>query len=114
FGQSLATLTQPATTLPLPLSLAGTTVRVRDSRGTQRDAPLFFVSPGQVNYQIPPGTENGPASVTLISGASVVSGGSINLASVAPGLFAANPNGQGVAAAGLFRICPANSRSLHA
>jgi|GEM_PF-2040283 len=112
FGQNLATLTQPATTLPLPLSLAGTTVRVRDSRGTQRDAPLFFVSPGQVNYQIPPGTENGPASVTLISGASVVSGGSINIASVSPGLFAANPNGQGVAAAVVLRIRPDNSQSF--
>src|SRR5262249_58032418 len=64
FGQSLATLTQPATTLPLPLSLAGTTVRVRVSRGTQRDAPLVFVSPGLLNYQHPPGTENGPASIT--------------------------------------------------
>jgi len=57
FGQSLATRLETAVSLPLPTSLAGTVVRVRDSAGTQRDAPLFFVSPTQVNYQIPAGTE---------------------------------------------------------
>jgi uncharacterized protein (TIGR03437 family) len=112
FGQNLATMTQPVTSLPLPFSLAGTTVRVRDNVGTQRDAPLFFVSPLQINYQIPPGTANGPATVTLISGAGAVSGGTINIVPVAPGLFAANPTGQGVAAAVVLRVRPDNSQSF--
>src|SRR5205085_5374781 len=47
FGTELATATISATTVPLPTSLAGTTVKVRDRLGAERDAPLFFVSPGQ-------------------------------------------------------------------
>ena len=92
--------------------MTGTTIRVRDNAGTQRDAPLFFASLGQVNYQIPTGTENGVATVTLISGAGVVSGGSITVVPVAPGLFAANPTGQGVAAAVVLRVRADNSQSF--
>jgi hypothetical protein len=44
-------------------------VRVRDSTGVERLAPLCFVSPGQINYHVPPGTTNGPATVTVTSGA---------------------------------------------
>ncbi|MGE0127490.1 MAG: NF038122 family metalloprotease [Blastocatellales bacterium] len=104
FGGNLATQIAVASTLPLPISLAGTTVRVRDNAGFQRDAPLFFAAPGQVNFQIPAGTENGPATITIISGAGVVSSGAANIASVAPGLFTANANGQGVAAANALRV----------
>src|SRR5262249_53124174 len=49
FGTGLATTTQVATSLPLPTALAGTTVTVKDSAGSERLAPLFFVSPGQIN-----------------------------------------------------------------
>lgn len=49
FGSNLATATLSATVTPLPTSLAGTTVKVRDSFGTERLASLFFVSPTQVN-----------------------------------------------------------------
>jgi len=104
FGQNLATRQEPATTRPLPVSLAGTTVRVRDAAGMQRDAPLFSVSPNQVNYQIPPGTENGPGTVTIISGSGSVSSGALNIVSVSPGLFTASANGQGVAAAVALRV----------
>jgi uncharacterized protein (TIGR03437 family) len=112
FGGNLATRVEVASSLPLPFSLADTTGRVRDSVGFQRDAPLFFVSPTQVNYQIPPGTENGPASVTIISGNGAVSVGSLNVASVAPGLFSANANGQGVAAAVALRVRADGSQSF--
>src|SRR5262245_55749066 len=47
FGAVLATMTSSATTLPLPTSLAGTTVEVKDIGGIERLAPLFFVSPTQ-------------------------------------------------------------------
>ena len=56
FGIDLATQFEVAMTLPLPTELLGTTVRVRDSQSVTRLAPLFYVSPTQVNYQIPPGT----------------------------------------------------------
>jgi hypothetical protein len=47
FGAGLATTTQVATTIPLPTSLANTTVKLRDGGGVERAAPLFFVSPNQ-------------------------------------------------------------------
>ncbi len=104
FGLSLATTIQTATTLPLPTELAGTTVKVRDSAGTARLASLFFVAPSQVNYQIPAGTATGTATITITSGDGTVSSGTAEIAAVAPGLFAANANGQGVAAAVALRV----------
>ncbi|MGH8694757.1 MAG: hypothetical protein ACREVM_11080, partial [Burkholderiales bacterium] len=59
FGAGLAITTQAAATLPLPISLAGTTISVKDSAGAERLAPLFFVSPGQINYQMPRGQRRG-------------------------------------------------------
>jgi len=104
FGTNLATAVAVATTLPLPTTLAGTIVKVRDSAGMERLAPLFFVAPSQVNCLVPPGTANGAATVTITSRVGAVSAGMIQVASVAPGLFAANANGQGVAAAVALRV----------
>jgi uncharacterized protein (TIGR03437 family) len=104
FGQSLATRVEAANTLPLPTTLAGTTVRVKDSAGVERAAPLFFVAPGQINFLIPPGAVPGMAMITITSGAGAVSMGTVNIATVAPGVFAANANGQGVAAATVLRV----------
>jgi uncharacterized protein (TIGR03437 family) len=52
FGLNLAIDTQAATALPLPTSLAGTTVTVWGGSGVERLAPLFLVSPAQVNYLV--------------------------------------------------------------
>jgi uncharacterized protein (TIGR03437 family) len=83
----------------LPTSLAGTTVKVRDSGGTERLSPLFFVSGGQVNYLIPPGTALGDATATISSGDNMISSGAMPITSVAPGLFTANASGEGLPAA---------------
>jgi len=104
FGSELATTMQSAATTPLPTTLAGTRVLVKDSAGTERPAPLFFVSPGQINYQIPPGTAVGLATVTATSGNGRIAVGTIQVAAVAPALFSANADGQGVAAAVALRV----------
>ncbi len=106
FGTNLATGVQAATTLPLPTTLAGTTVSVKDSAGVERAALLFFVSPNQVNYLLPAGTALGQATVTITSGGTLVnvSLAIIQVATVAPGIFAANANGSGVAAAQVLRV----------
>jgi hypothetical protein len=65
FGPALSTQTEVATGPPLPTSLAGTTVKVTGSDGVEQVAPLFFVSPVQINYQMPPGVANGTAVVTV-------------------------------------------------
>ena len=111
FGRSLATSTKAASAGPLPYVLAGTTVQIKDHSGSERLAPLFFVSPLQINYQIPPGTVVGQATVTITSGAGTVSMETIQLGDVAPGLFAANSNGQGVAAAVALRVKTDNSQT---
>jgi uncharacterized protein (TIGR03437 family) len=74
-------------------------VIVTDSAGTARRATVFYVSPTQVNFQVPPATATGTAQVAITRTDSVTSRGSTVVAAVAPGLFTANGNGQGVASA---------------
>jgi uncharacterized protein (TIGR03437 family) len=86
------------------VTLAGTTVRVRDSAGVEQYAPLFFVSPSQINYQIPPGLAAGPALITITNNSGAIFTGSVQIVNAAPGLFTANASGQGLAAAVVLRI----------
>lgn len=104
FGQNLAAGTEAATVIPLPTSLAGTTVKVKDSAGTERPAPLFFVSPGQINYLIPEGTRAGAATIAVTNRDQAAGTGTLQVETVAPGLFTANASGRGVAAAVALRI----------
>ena len=104
FGANLATATVAASTLPLPTSLAGTSVKVKDSAGTERLAPLLFVSPGQINYQLPPETVTGTATVTVSSGNVNIATGTVQIALFAPGVFTADASGQGAAAALALRV----------
>ncbi|MEO6724099.1 MAG: matrixin family metalloprotease [Blastocatellia bacterium] len=104
FGQNLATTILAATTTPLPTNLAGTMVRLRDISGQEKLAPLFFVSPGQINFQVAPGLLAGTVLVNVGNSAGFVSTGSILVESVAPGLFSVSGTGQGLAAAVALRI----------
>lgn len=104
FGNGLAAATEVATTLPLPTQLAGTTVQITDGAGNIRLAPLFFVSPTQINYQIPPNTEPGLATVTITNSLGQTAREQTQLLTIAPGLFTASATGQGVVAAVALRI----------
>jgi uncharacterized protein (TIGR03437 family) len=104
FGSNLATASAAAPGLPLPTQLAGTSLRIKDSAGVERLAPLFFVSPSQVNYLIPEGTAAGVATVTITSGEGRVSTGTAIIRAVAPSLFTANSTGEGLAAALALRV----------
>jgi uncharacterized protein (TIGR03437 family) len=77
---------------------------LRDSSGQEKFAPLFFVSPGQINFQITPGLLTGTVLVNIGNSDGLVATGSMLVESVAPGLFAANGTGQGLAAAVALRI----------
>ena len=98
FGVRMATRTEVARTSPLPTVLAGTTVRVNGQA-----APLFFVSPGQINFLIPAGVPAGTAGISVTAEDGTVSTGTINIATTAPALFTANASGRGVLAALLLR-----------
>lgn len=99
FGSRLATKTQAATSLPLPTSLAGTSLVIKDSLGIERAAPLFFVSPTQVNFLVPVGTANGPATIIANNGDGNLSATNIEITTVAPSLFSTYATGQGLAVA---------------
>lgn len=114
FGTEMATDTQVATSIPLPTSLAGTQVEVKDSGGTARLSSLFFVSPTQINFQIPAGTLTGPAELKVTGGDGKISLGSMLIATIAPGLFSANASGQGVAAAVALRVKPTGEQIYEA
>lgn len=103
FGADLSSNVQVASTVPLPTSLGDTSVRVRDGAGTERLAPLFFVSPNQINYQMPPGTRVGAGTVTVVRGNQVVARETVQVSAAAPSLFSANANGLGVAAGVVLR-----------
>ncbi len=99
FGRGLAPMTVATPSTNLPVTLANTTVTVKDSAGSTRNAPLLLVSPEQVNYVVPDGTSTGQATVTVTTGGIVASTGTIQVGTVAPAIFTANASGQGVAAA---------------
>ena len=118
FGVNLAAATEVASEVPLPTSLAGTTVRVTAEprvgqvnqilRGTL--APLFFASPGQINFLMPP-VRLGPARVTVTTADGNSSSARIEIERVAPALFTADSSGSGVAAAQFIKIAADGTRT---
>jgi uncharacterized protein (TIGR03437 family) len=103
FGSTLASTTQAANSLPLPVTLGGASVKIKDSAGVERLSPLFFASPGQINLQVPAGAALGAATLTVMNGGASFNG-VMNIARVAPALFAANADGRGAPAAVALRI----------
>lgn len=83
FGQNLATEVVQATAVPLPLALDDTEVSVNGV-----PAPLFFVSPEQVNFQTPfEATGSTDAEVTVTRGGEPSPAETVSLSPYAPALF---------------------------
>ena len=114
FGTNLATMTLSATTTPLPTTLGGTKISVRDAAGVERPAPLFFISPTQINFLMPSGTANGTASLIITSGDGAISIGTAQVMPVAPALFTANASGSGLAAGVALRVKPDGTQLFEA
>jgi uncharacterized protein (TIGR03437 family) len=114
FGANMAASTAVASTNPLPTTLGGIKVTVKDALGTERDAPLFFVSSAQINLLMPVGTSTGTATITVSRDGTAIGQGLLTVENVGPGLFAANANGQGVAAAVVLRVKADGSQSYEA
>jgi uncharacterized protein (TIGR03437 family) len=72
---------------------------VTDAAGIPRQAGLFYVSPTQVAYQVPPGVSAGTASVAVLVNGDPVASGTVQIAAVSPGLYTATQDGKGVASA---------------
>lgn len=102
FGANLAAMT--ATSISPSEQLSGTKVSIWDSAGVERIAPLFFVSERQINYLMPDDLAEGAATVFVTNSTGMTSTELIEIARVAPGLFSANADGKGLAAAVALRV----------
>ncbi len=94
---SSGTAAAPAGVLPLPTTLSDTQVLVN---GTP--APLFYVSPGQINVQLSNGLPSGGTATLQVvrpSTSQVYGSQEFSLASADPALFTLNASGGGQVAA---------------
>ncbi|MFN0109378.1 MAG: CAP domain-containing protein [Blastocatellia bacterium] len=91
FGTQLTSTTAAATSLPLPLTLAGITVMVNNL-----SAPLLYVSPTQINYQIPANVDPGTAVIKVMNGGVEVANGTVIIGTVSPSIFTVKSDGKGV------------------
>jgi uncharacterized protein (TIGR03437 family) len=87
FGLNLASTTLGGPVTPMLQTLGGVTVAVGS-----RLLPLYFVSPSQINAELPPDLATGASTlvVTLADGATVT--GAFTIARDAPGLFSITSN----------------------
>jgi uncharacterized protein (TIGR03437 family) len=111
FGAKLAAGVVVNTSATLSQTLGGTTLTVQDSAGVNRLGRLYFVSPGQVNFEVPAATAVGDATVTAFAGSGLVSTATVAIKNTSPGIFTANGNGSGVPAALGLRVTPAGAQS---
>ncbi len=81
FGTQLSTGVQSASSVPLPLTIQGVSATVNGVA-----APLYFVSPGQLNIQIPYETGAGPAVLGVNNNGHVASF-LFQVSPAAPGIF---------------------------
>ena len=93
FGSGLSTATAGAATIPLPTTLAGAQVLMNG-----RPAPLFAVSPGQINAQVPWELRgNTTVNIRVVANGSPTITVVTNLAATAPGIFTTAASGSGPA-----------------
>jgi uncharacterized protein (TIGR03437 family) len=95
FGNGLSTATEAAQRAPLPTSLGGVSVTVFD-KNQGRAAPLFVVTPDQINFQIPEETRPGPINISIHNYQTGKSYSEwLHVTAAAPAIFTANSNGSG-------------------
>jgi uncharacterized protein (TIGR03437 family) len=104
FGEDLTSQTVSATSLPLPDYLGGVRILLDDQKGQFINPPLFYVSPTQINFQIPADLQPGEVKVLVSGDAGRYSTGTLTLADAAPSIFTVNQQGTGVPAALLQRV----------
>ncbi len=113
FGSNLATVTESAApgVTPLPATIGGTSVSIDGL-----PAPLLFVSPGQINAQMPAGVSISPDLLTTANVAVTSPMGTIAPATAStfvngPAAFTLDSSGCGQAAA--LNVTPSGASSLN-
>jgi len=108
-GSSLALVTATADPLPLPAedevppsaptSLGGVSVSLRDSTGVARLAPLYFVSPSRIDFEVPAGTALGDLTLEVLNSPTQLPPVTGQIRNVVPGLLTSDdgtPDGYGL------------------
>jgi uncharacterized protein (TIGR03437 family) len=90
FGNDLASGTAVAQSLPLPFVLAGTIVRINGLA-----VPLLFVSPGQINFQVPFELAALTAEITIETTAGLSAAQTIAVHPLSPAIFHDTATGAG-------------------
>ena len=112
FGQNLAAATVSAASSPLPATLAGTSVTVNGA-----PAPLFYVSPTQINFQVPYSTDSGSgadfghASIVVTTDAGSSDSIVVDMAAEGAGIF--TMDGAGCGQGAVLNVKPDGTRSLN-
>lgn len=111
FGQRFGTQTLEASATPLPTTLGGVSVELQSgSSGQWMKAPLFFVSPEQINFQVPPEMTAGGYVVANFrvrtSATEVSEPWRATIARRAVSLFSADSSGGGAPAGFYVRVAP--------
>jgi uncharacterized protein (TIGR03437 family) len=91
---------------PLPTMLDGVQVMIRGN-----PAPLYYVSPGQVNFQCPSGDPGDLLDITLRTPAGDKAAVNVPMRAATPGLYSMGPNGTGpgtilIAGTGMIATTP--------
>ncbi|HWP85047.1 MAG TPA: carboxypeptidase regulatory-like domain-containing protein [Terriglobia bacterium] len=90
FGTDLAERLEIAASVPLPTRLGGVSVKIGN-----RFAPLFFVSPGQINALVP-FEVSGTVNLQVVTGPGAAGNAvPVTLSPTAPGLFSLKQDGTG-------------------
>lgn len=92
FGEQLSDSVASAKTLPLAISLGGATVLVNGI-----PAPIYYASPGQLNFEIPYETSPGPAIVEVQRDNQTGNSVSITVESAVPRILPLGLGGYGIA-----------------
>lgn len=90
FGENLSPSAATAGGLPLPRELGGVSVTVAGSA-----APLLYVSPAQINFQIPFELPLGDVPLELRLGGAVTAARRVRVTTFSPGVFTVSGGGQG-------------------
>ena len=101
-GQNLSAPSTEEIIGPLPTWAGDTSVSIKDSTGATSYAPLIYVTPWQINFEVPSTVAPGAATVTVNSLAGTQTSNPVQIAAVAPSIFALN--GTGLAAGYAVRV----------
>jgi uncharacterized protein (TIGR03437 family) len=95
FGSGLSATTASFTSDPLPTTIGNTSVEIVDLAGSTFRAPLLYVSPTQINFQVPEDAAEGLAIINVTGTGRPRGAHSTYVQSVASALFTLDGTGKG-------------------